>query len=263
MKRLYDDYLAGVSVRQLAKQLNQQGISSTGGRRWEPKSVSMLLRHAAYAGLREFRGEIVAKGSWPTIIDQSTYDRAIAKLSNNIYRGPHGNTKHLLTGVLYCELCHSKLISASTRYKGTTYRTYRCPPNEGCGKLSRRAEPIEKDVLELTAMALANVPRNAEPLDTSELDQVMADIELLGAARKAGRIDMATFIDQNQALNKQKEALTKQSLNAAQPSNSTVAEFEAGTVDQQRATIQSFFPAIGLRKLGGGRKFDLSQLIFD
>lgn len=262
VKALFDDYLAGISIRQLAKRLNTQGIASTGGRRWDSKSVSALLRHAAYAGLREFNGEIVAKGKWPNIIEQSVYERVQVKLSSNIYKGPHGNTKHLLAGILYCELCLTKLISASTRYKGVSYRNYRCPPANGCGKLSRRAEPMELELIEVTAEALANVSRTTEPLDTSALDQVQADIDLLAAARKARRITMDVFLDQNEALMKEKDALTKSSVSASM-STSTVDEFLSGTVDQQREVIRSFFPAIGLRALGGGRKFDLSQLIFD
>lgn len=262
VQALFDDYLAGVSIRQLAKRLNLQGIASTGGRRWDSKSVSALLRHAAYAGLREFNGEIVAKGKWPKIIDQSVYERVQVKLSGNVYKGPHGNTKNLLAGILYCELCLTKLISASSRYKEQTYRTYRCPPNYGCGKLSRRAEPIELAMIEVTTKALENVPRVEQPIDTSALDAIQADLDMLATARKANRIDMATFLDQNEALTKQKDALTKLSVSAS-INTSTVDEFVNGTVDKQREVIRAFFPAIGLRKLGGGRKFDLSQLIFD
>ncbi|MFD6514207.1 recombinase family protein [Rhodococcus sp. NPDC060176] len=262
VKALFDDYLAGISIRQLAKRLNTQGLASTGGRRWDSKSVSALLRHAAYAGLREFDGQIVSNGKWPKIIDKSVYERVQVKLSSNVYKGPHGNTKHLLAGILYCELCLTKLISASTRYKDQTYRTYRCSPNYGCGKLSRRAEPMEQKLLEVTSAALAKVPRNVEPFDTSELDAIQLDIDLLAAARKEGRITVPIFIDQVEALTKQKDALTKSSVSASM-STSTVDEFVNGTIDQQREVIKSFFPAIGVRKIGGGRKFDLSQLIFD
>ena len=88
VKKAFEDYLAGKSKRLILKDFQRAEIVGTGGRPFELKNVTRMFHTAAYAGLREFDGEVVREGTWPKIIDVRTFERAKAKSELTPSPGP-------------------------------------------------------------------------------------------------------------------------------------------------------------------------------
>ncbi|WP_161631805.1 recombinase family protein [Rhodococcus sp. JG-3] len=253
-------YLAGRTIHSITRTLNDDGVRSISGKPWLTQQVRRILANPAYAGLREFNGEIVAEGKWPKIIDRDTHERIMRKL--NLTRGQTNRNvrRYLLTGILYCGICHTKMTGGNNGRD-----SYRCSTtNGGCGRVSRNAAKVDWALIELTAMQIRKLPFEHEQkhVDRSELDQVEHDIELLADARKSGRIDMVTFLDQNEALQRQKTKLVVEMDSATTliTLSGRDREFRASPTDEKRETIRRFFPAVGIKPVTKGVRFSLDQL---
>ncbi|MGB3483618.1 MAG: recombinase family protein [Mycobacterium sp.] len=99
----YRVVLAGGSISDIARDWNAAGVHGLTGKPWSPSTVSLFLRAPRNAGLRAHRGEIVGHGTWPPLVDESTW-RAAQAVLNAPGRAPGRKTvrQHLLTGVLLC-----------------------------------------------------------------------------------------------------------------------------------------------------------------
>lgn len=99
----YRAVLAGASLNDICRLLNDAGAFGLKGQKWTPTTVSIFLRKPRNAGLRAHNGEIVGKGTWPALVDEPLWRAVQAKL-NGPGRGPGKKSvrQHLLTGVLQC-----------------------------------------------------------------------------------------------------------------------------------------------------------------
>ncbi|PCC26654.1 hypothetical protein CIK75_02210 [Glutamicibacter sp. BW78] len=109
--------LAGESLYAIAKSFNKLHVPP---RRpsfkehrahlgWTPPAVKSMLLTAAYAGKRQHRGEIVADGAWPALIDPEKWEQKLVPLLNNPARKKTNDwpAKHLLSGIAVCGICGS------------------------------------------------------------------------------------------------------------------------------------------------------------
>ena len=100
---IYQGLLAGVSISALARDLNADGALGASGKPWTASTLSLFLRKARNAGLREYGGKIVGPGTWPALVDESTWQAAQSVLgAPGRAPGRKSVRKHLLTGVLQC-----------------------------------------------------------------------------------------------------------------------------------------------------------------
>jgi site-specific DNA recombinase len=147
--------LAGASLRSVVADWNQRGITTSTGRPWQTGVLRRMLLSARIAGLREHRGAIVGPAVWPAIISPDDHDRLRAVLTDTGRAWQHGNVRsHLLTGFVRCGLCGSRLVA---RPRSAGVRGYCCssgPPTNGCGRISRLAEPVEAEVARRVLAAL-------------------------------------------------------------------------------------------------------------
>lgn len=258
VRQLAEDFTNGRPLYALAVDLNNRGITKPLGNKWEPKDIRRTLSNPAYTGLRQFKGEIVAEGSWPRIIERDLWDRLQLELKRRKGRQRITKASHLLSGLLYCANCHTKLAAGMNG----KYESYICPTPKGCGKVSRARKPIDDTIEMLTMLQIRRLPITPKTADRTELDRIENDIELLSEARKANRIDMVTFLDQNEALQKQRAKLTVVLDNAVMLStlSGRAGQFQRSPMDEKRETIRRIFPAIGIKPAGRGIKFTAKQL---
>lgn len=103
VKRVYAHVLAGGSITDGARMLNDEAAYGRWNKPWTPSTLSLFLRAARNAGLRSHNGEIVGQGNWPGLVDESTW-RTVQSILSAPGRAPGKKTvrKHLLTGVLKC-----------------------------------------------------------------------------------------------------------------------------------------------------------------
>lgn len=128
--------------------------------RWTPSLLSVFLRKARNAGLREYNGALIydaegqpVQGTWPALVDRDLFD-AVQSVLNRPERKPGRRTtnKHLLTGVLVCGVCGSTLRAYQDGYGK---QKYRCAPDSGCGKLSVLGESMEQIARDLVVRRLS------------------------------------------------------------------------------------------------------------
>ncbi|WP_291794022.1 recombinase family protein [Brevibacterium sp.] len=136
--KTFTDFLGGVSLRQLARDLEAAGIKTTRGRTYSPRSVKLLLENPRYAGLvpRHETGETYP-GSFPAIVPREQWEAVQQKLTNPSRRSSPGNSpRWLLSGIAKCGRCGKRELRVGNGHAGA--------PRYRCGNhLARMAEPID------------------------------------------------------------------------------------------------------------------------
>ncbi|WP_203042763.1 MULTISPECIES: recombinase family protein [unclassified Frankia] len=183
--RLLDPRL-DTSIRALVIELRDAGVPTSRGAQWSPTTLRAILRNPALAGLRTFKGEVVAPGRWEPIISEQTHTRLVARLAAvSQPAGWSARTKHLLSNIATCGKCGCGMLASQGK-------TYRCPPRErgGCMGVARNMAALDAYVTTIvvdllsTPEILAQLVREdmADPLGAV---QAAADVETAQARAAA------------------------------------------------------------------------------
>lgn len=195
VRRIFDDYVNGLSPSVIAGALNEAGISSPGGRKWWRTTVAEILSNPAYVGdlvrNQRRRGNTVPKSQahfyhlgvkpvpatqdpepivrrdvFVAIIGREQWDRVQARLDARATT-PTGGKPHLLAGLLRCGACGGPMatISGRTTKRGRA-RYYGCARakltgtarNRGRCRLTHvRGDRLEPEVLRVVREAAARL----------------------------------------------------------------------------------------------------------
>jgi DNA invertase Pin-like site-specific DNA recombinase len=157
--------LAGEPIASITRGLNDRGVLTSAGHRWNRTTLRRLLCSARISGRREYIprnsytttrplvGEIVSTESdWPAIITAADSDRIRALLTRADRRLTTGGTRtRLLSGILACGRCERPLVGRSQRGKPI----YVCNRDTGgCGGLSITGEVTDAHIRDLVLTAL-------------------------------------------------------------------------------------------------------------
>lgn len=141
VREVAERILLGDTLTAIARDLNARGVPTVAASEWRPPSLRSIVSKPTVAGLRGYRGEVVATGDWPPILDRGTWETVRAVLADR-KRGPgHSATRHLLSGIATCGVCGTPLRANTARHGG--HPIYRC---QECHGISRRQEPIDEYV---------------------------------------------------------------------------------------------------------------------
>jgi site-specific DNA recombinase len=186
----YHMLLTGASLAEIARRWNTAGLRSGQATRtgepsmWRHDSVRNVLRNPRHAGLRAYKGEIIAKAEWQAIVGEDTWHAAQAILGNPARRTSRTNGQHLLTGVAVCDVCGATVHAGGS---GRGYPTYRC--GRTYAHISRKAEPLDEYARQLVIAwcsqpeALAAIARASQaPAGDDARDRVAAEHRLTAAA---------------------------------------------------------------------------------
>ncbi|ROP40703.1 recombinase family protein [Saccharothrix texasensis] len=169
VRRAYSDLLAGVPLGQIAREWNAAGLRSgqtrwrdgPKGKRGEPSewshdTVRLVLRNPRNAGLRRYKGEIVAAARWPAIVGEEVWQAADALLGDPGRRsGGAGRAgQRMLTGVALCGVCGATVHSGRGEAARRGYPVYRC--SQSTGHVVRQLGPVDEYV---SAFAVARLSR--------------------------------------------------------------------------------------------------------
>jgi DNA invertase Pin-like site-specific DNA recombinase len=113
VRRIFEDYVAGVGVNRIAARLNADGIRTRKGARFSARSILAVLPNRTYLGEICLKGETLATGAHDPIIDPETFAQA-ERLRAAKKSRPNGGAgrpakRHLLDGLLYCANGHRML----------------------------------------------------------------------------------------------------------------------------------------------------------
>lgn len=173
VRALVDDLLDGVGILTATRRLNDRGAQTTLGNQWSRPSVMKYLKNGRIAGRSTLNGETLARGTWPAILDDETFEQVQQAITARAGTVPPRPRVSLVVGIAYCSECDSPLITNSRAPRaGSTkrVRTYRCSTQPrtgqgaGCGKVSVSAEPVE-EIVEAFARERASDPRVHARLD--------------------------------------------------------------------------------------------------
>jgi DNA invertase Pin-like site-specific DNA recombinase len=109
--------LAGASLRGLVTQWNRAGLTTSMGKAWQPITLKQMIMRWSNVAVPVYRDEplLDVPGLWKPIVDREDFDAVRAILSNNSpsARAPR---KYMLSNVLVCEKCGSRMRGGSGRY---------------------------------------------------------------------------------------------------------------------------------------------------
>jgi len=185
LRRVATDILAGTSLDAIAKRLSADGVPTVRGntfddgrpRPWNRRSVHAAVTKARVAGLREYRGEVVAVAEWPAVLDRDTWEQVRIALAGRA-EGHTNLLQRWLTGVLRCSKCGTRL-TGTPQGKGRGHRYYCNPQKGGCAGIGLDAGGAEATVTAWLLGYLAK-PENLAGLRAetavSNLDQLRSEV---------------------------------------------------------------------------------------
>ena len=166
VRRMFALYERGQSLREIAQQLNLDGIPSPRGKAWTYGSVSDILKNEVYIGdilLQKFRTvdhlshRIVRNdatevpsyyitGHHPAIISRKTFDR-VQRIQ--AMRCRNGQIPQYPYGVLdiRCPLCGARLVQRNARGCDNARMALGCFTEAGCGQFALRMEKVSAALL--------------------------------------------------------------------------------------------------------------------
>lgn len=146
--------LAGEQRITIVKDWNARGVPTVTGAAWSATMLRQVLSGPRIAGFRTHNGQL-HPAAWPAILEPDQWEAVKAKFKTGKAR-PGRPASYLLSGILRCALCDTKMTGNKTTRKVPVYR---CPgPNshaQGCGKLGRNAARVEGHVVADVLAALS------------------------------------------------------------------------------------------------------------
>lgn len=280
IRELYRMVIAGESLRSLAKYLNDSGFQTGRGNPFVGNVVGNMLRKPRYTGHRTVNKQIVGKGVWEPIIDQDTFDQALAVLTTPGRRHSRGlEPKYLLSGIALCgrEGCGAALRPnihkprPDGKQRGPAYV---CPD---CMKLTRQMGPVDGLVNDfmvayLTKFRLRSTPAGKPDalLDAQNTrDAVLARMDTLADSFAPGEMTPRQIVRINEQLQAQLAA-AERDIRRLQPNRilegmtgpGAAAAWASTTLEHKRAIIRATVK-ITILPSGPGVKFADDQVRFE
>jgi site-specific DNA recombinase len=226
VRRIFAEYLEGISLRQIARHLYEDGVvTATGKALWRPSTIAQLLHNRAYAGTAVwYRHDDVARPGqsrprrrlrpqedWvevpvPPIISEELFAAAQAITRDNSIFSPRNSTPGLwlLRGLVVCGACGVRAhVHQSRSANGHTNRYYDCAnhdpfraggPERRCRERQVRADELDAFVYDQVRQVLLRpellIAGEAALAGKTKLpDDELCAAQLERLARRADQID--------------------------------------------------------------------------
>lgn len=277
------EILSGMSPTLVARQWNEQGLTTTRGNRWVGGAVKQMLKSPRIAGWRVYREEIAVdkqgqpvKGIYAPVLDDETWRAVVAAMEKPEKRSrvPRKGARHyLLTGMLRCGICNGPMYGGKVpqydhvyRCDSKTERTNAAP--HGNSVMGLPLEAFVTDLV-LTRLAQETVDRPPAVFDgEGRLAEVGAQVDELMGAFVAGKLSGAVVFPAVEKLEAERDRLQHQraqvaALNMA-PDLAKIdrAAWDAMDTDHRRAVVEVVLEVIMIRPAAKlGNKFDFNRVV--
>ena len=184
----------GLGLRLIARHLNELGLPTRRGGRWNMVTLRDILRNPTYTGTSTRFGLRVPKSHEPIIpadVFRAVQDRTVARRPS-VSRS--GAEPFVLSGMAYCGYCGNKMMGVTRRQTWKrkdghrargVYRYYQCQSRNNqsiCGYHTWRAPLLEEEVLSQLRLALK---ARADRLEGDISSTREREIQAIWAARVA------------------------------------------------------------------------------
>jgi DNA invertase Pin-like site-specific DNA recombinase len=179
LREVRKQLLGGKSMRGMAAELNERGVTTTGGNLWSGRQLAQMLSSPSLAGLRGHRvarrdennnelrdghDEIIYDrelhtASWKdkAVFTTEEWQELLAVVHGRSRRYHHGGIavqRHLLSGLAKCGECGRALGHRTQKYiridGPVSFGCYSCskfPGRSGCGKIQIASDSLERYVV--------------------------------------------------------------------------------------------------------------------
>lgn len=156
VKKIFSMYASGVSVVEICQYLNDRGIRSSLGAKFNNNSLHTMLKNERYLGTYIYK-DVVIPNRIPQLVDKDLFDNVQKILEQNRKNPARKRAKedYILLGKLFCGHCrdngvdeeHQKIVGHSGN-ASRKYCYYKCKNEKNCGKKMVGKQYIEDYVLE-------------------------------------------------------------------------------------------------------------------
>jgi len=140
VKMIFEDYVSGMGVRKIAMKLNDMGIRSTKGNKFENRTVEYILCNPTYLGklrrnpngrdmsdrFHQSEEIVIVDGQHEPIISEELYKKANERLKEQkkkyVRHAQQKQADFMLRGLCRCSSCGSTLVQAA---KGTSLQCHK------------------------------------------------------------------------------------------------------------------------------------------
>ena len=138
IRRIFELYVgSGWGAKEVAKRLNEQGLTTRTGKPWSTKGVLKVLQNPIYKGTLQIEfttknarylpqedRKVVLEGAFQPIVDPETYERAQRLRIKRARTHPRElGSEYLLSGLLRCQRCGSRMCGVSAKSSHNFYYT--------------------------------------------------------------------------------------------------------------------------------------------
>lgn len=121
VKIIFEDFLNGLSLRSIAIKLDNLGIYTNRGNKFDVRSVKYILTNPVYTGKLRMKKEKCAvefdviNGMHRPLISKNDFEKVqkILKRGENLNLKTRGKNIHMLSGLVFCGNCGAKLTICS------------------------------------------------------------------------------------------------------------------------------------------------------
>lgn len=226
VRRIFDSFVAGAGLWNIAKELNDLGVRTHRGNPFENRTVEYIIRNPVYVGKlrwnptgrsrRDFADEniIVADGGHEPLVSLDVWEAAQARMDQvkaqwGYKARPSYELKHWLSGLVRCSACGGTLIFSKPHYfKCNNWVRAKCSHSQHI-----RADLLAESVIaKMTEDAFGSSPISYDVTYTAAsggndlakleamLKQLRTKKERLQDAYLAGVLDLADFASAKQEL---------------------------------------------------------------
>ena len=161
--------LAGETLISMATWLQDNDIRTVGGKEWRTNTVRAFLTNPRYWGMRVHQGQVIGPATWEPIITAEQGERLQRILLDPARRTNRSARRYLLTGLLVCGKCGTRLNSAP-RAEIRRYGCRKGPDSRGCGGVYIYAQMLEEFIAQAVLYRLDS-PFMHEALTDGSTDQ--------------------------------------------------------------------------------------------
>ena len=149
VKRIFEMYLAGNTMAEIIRYLNDNGLKTSQGNPYNKNSIRRILTSDRYIGMYRY-SDIEIPGGVPRVIDDATFEQAQTLLEKNKKapaRAKAVEENYLLTTKIFCGYCgHAITGVCGTSSTGKIHQYYCCVTQRRHGDCKKK--PAKKDYIE-------------------------------------------------------------------------------------------------------------------